>query len=124
MQSLYEEDRIKTLRLTKLTHTAGFPKTLQRHSVPLVCQVFKGQNCRSHDNLAKETVDQRWNDRIHSNGDKLVPHDERQRQIFRDSLERHITIPMDSRLWKRHNSSGVLRCHNNVWVEKWQMLNA
>ena len=40
VQSLYEEDRLTTLRLTKLTHTSVFPKPLQRQSVPLVCQVF------------------------------------------------------------------------------------
>ena len=40
VRALYEEDRNTTLRLTKLTHTAVFPKLLQRQSVPLVCQVF------------------------------------------------------------------------------------
>ena len=39
-RALYEEDRNTTLRLTKLTHTAVFPKPLQRQSVSLVCQVF------------------------------------------------------------------------------------
>ena len=40
VQTLYEEDRMTTVRLTKLTHTSVFPKPLQRQSVPLVCQVF------------------------------------------------------------------------------------
>ena len=40
VEALYNEDRGTTLRLTKLTHTAVFPKPLQRQSVPLVCQVF------------------------------------------------------------------------------------
>ena len=40
IKALYEEDRLTVIRLTKLTHTAVFPKPLQRQSVPLVCQVF------------------------------------------------------------------------------------
>ena len=40
IQKLYEIDRATPIRLTKLTHTAVFPKLLQRQSVPLVCQVF------------------------------------------------------------------------------------
>ena len=38
--ALYDEDKMSPLRLTKLTHTAIFPKPLQRQSVPLVSQVF------------------------------------------------------------------------------------
>lgn len=37
---LYETDSKTPLRMTKLTHTAVFPKVLQRQSVPLVCKVF------------------------------------------------------------------------------------
>lgn len=37
---LYEIDSKTPLRMTKLTHTAVFPKVLQRQSVPLVCNVF------------------------------------------------------------------------------------
>lgn len=37
---LYEIDSKTPLRMTKLTHTAVFPKVLQRQSVPLVCKVF------------------------------------------------------------------------------------
>ena len=40
IRELYEEDRKKLIRLTKLTHTSVFPKPLQRQSIPLVCQVF------------------------------------------------------------------------------------
>ena len=40
IQKLYEIDRATPIRLTKLTHTAVYPKPLQRQSVPLVCQVF------------------------------------------------------------------------------------
>ena len=40
IKSLYEEDRLTPIRLTKITYTAVFPKPLQRQSVPLVCQVF------------------------------------------------------------------------------------
>ena len=40
IQNLYENDRITTIRMTKLTHNSVFPKPLQRQSVPLVCQVF------------------------------------------------------------------------------------
>lgn len=40
IQKVYEIDRATPIRLTKLTHTAVFPKPLQRQSVPLVCQVF------------------------------------------------------------------------------------
>lgn len=40
IRKLYEIDRATPIRLTKLTHTAVFPKRLQRQSVPLVCQVF------------------------------------------------------------------------------------
>ena len=40
IHTLYDEDRKNTLRMTKLTHTAVFPKPLQRLSVPLVCQVL------------------------------------------------------------------------------------
>ena len=43
IQKLYEIDRATPIRLTKLTHTAVFPKPLQRQSVPLVCQVFNGK---------------------------------------------------------------------------------
>ena len=39
IKALYEEDRLTAIRLTKLTHTAVFPKPLQRQSVLLVCQV-------------------------------------------------------------------------------------
>ena len=40
IQKLYEIDRATSIRLTKLTHTAVYPKPLQWQSVPLVCQVF------------------------------------------------------------------------------------
>lgn len=40
IRKVYEIDRATPIRLTKLTHTAVFPKPLQRQSVPLVCQVF------------------------------------------------------------------------------------
>lgn len=40
IRRLYEIDRTTPIRLTKLTHTTVFPKSLQRQSVPLVCQVF------------------------------------------------------------------------------------
>lgn len=38
--NLHEMDSKTPLRMTKLTHTAVFPKVLQRQSVPLVCKVF------------------------------------------------------------------------------------
>ena len=57
VQALYEEDRLTTLRLTKLTHTSVFPKPLQRQSVPLVCQVFHEKNCRGHGQLAEKIDD-------------------------------------------------------------------
>jgi len=40
IRRLYEIDRKTLLRMTKLAHTAVFPKVLQRQSVPLVCKVF------------------------------------------------------------------------------------
>jgi hypothetical protein len=40
IRHLYEADSKTPLRMTKLTHTAVFPKVLQRQSVPLVCKVF------------------------------------------------------------------------------------
>jgi hypothetical protein len=40
IRRLYEIDSKTPLRLTRLTHTAVFPKVLQRQSVPLVCKVF------------------------------------------------------------------------------------
>ena len=47
IQKLYEIDRATPIRLTKLTHTAVFPKPLQRQSVPLVCQVFNDKTVAS-----------------------------------------------------------------------------
>ena len=38
--NLYEEDRKRPIRLTKLTYISVHPKPLQRQSVPLVYQVF------------------------------------------------------------------------------------
>jgi hypothetical protein len=40
IRRLYEIDSKTPLRMTKLTHTAVFPKVLQRQSVPLVCKMF------------------------------------------------------------------------------------
>ena len=40
IRDLYEIDSKTPLRMTKMTHTAVFPKVLQRQSVPLVCKVF------------------------------------------------------------------------------------
>ena len=39
IRNLYLTDKETHLRLTKLTHTAAYPKPLDRQSVPLVCQV-------------------------------------------------------------------------------------
>ena len=56
IQALYEEDKKMPLRLTKLTHTSVFPKPLQRHSVPLVCQVFHEKTIAAFKAL-KGTID-------------------------------------------------------------------
>lgn len=40
IEELYTEDRKNTIRLTKITYTAVYPKPLQRQSVPFVCQIF------------------------------------------------------------------------------------
>ena len=40
IEALYNEDRKNTIRLTKITYTAVYPKPLQRQSVPFVCQIF------------------------------------------------------------------------------------
>ena len=40
IEALYNEDRKNSIRLTKLTYTAVYPKPLQRQSVPFVCQIF------------------------------------------------------------------------------------
>ena len=39
-KSLYIEDRKNSIRLTKITYTAVYPKTLQRQSVPFNCRIF------------------------------------------------------------------------------------
>ena len=56
VQALYEEDRLTTLRLTKLTHTSVFPKPLQRQSVPLVCQVFNDKTVAAMVSLQKKLL--------------------------------------------------------------------
>lgn len=40
IEALYDEDRRNSIRLTKITYTAVYPKPLQRQSVPFVCQIF------------------------------------------------------------------------------------
>ena len=40
LEALYDEDRENSIRLTKITYTAVYPKPLQRQSVPFVCQIF------------------------------------------------------------------------------------
>lgn len=40
LEALYDEDRKNSIRLTKITYTAVYPKPLQRQSVPFVCQIF------------------------------------------------------------------------------------
>ena len=40
IRALYEEDQKLTIRMTKITHTAVYPRPLQRQSVPPVCQFF------------------------------------------------------------------------------------
>ena len=56
VQALYDEDRLTTLRLTKLTHTSVFPKPLQRQSVPLVCQVFHEKTVAAMVTLQKKLM--------------------------------------------------------------------
>ena len=43
--NLYEEDRLNTVRLTKLNYTAVNPKPLQRQSINLVSHVFNDKTC-------------------------------------------------------------------------------
>ena len=40
IRALYEEDQKLTIRMTKITHTAVYPRPFQRQSVPPVCQFF------------------------------------------------------------------------------------
>ena len=40
IEALYNEDRKNSIRLTKITYIAVYPKPLQRQSVPFVCQIF------------------------------------------------------------------------------------
>ena len=42
---LYNSDSSSSVRFTKLTHTAVYPKTLQRQSVALVSKVFNYETC-------------------------------------------------------------------------------
>ena len=43
IEALYIEDRKNSIRLTKITYTAVYPKPLQRQSVPFDCQIFNGK---------------------------------------------------------------------------------
>lgn len=40
IRALYEEDQKLTIRMTKITHTAVYPRPLQRQSVPPLYQFF------------------------------------------------------------------------------------
>ena len=40
IRALYEQDQKLTIRMTKIIHTAVYPRPLQRQSVPPVCQFF------------------------------------------------------------------------------------
>ena len=53
---LYETDSRTPLRMTKLTHTAVFPKVLQRQSVQLVCKVFDDKAVAAFE-AVKETLE-------------------------------------------------------------------
>ena len=61
VKALHDEDRKTSVRLTKLTFTSVYPKTLQRQSVPLVCQVFHDKTVAAFLTMKKKCRPRRRN---------------------------------------------------------------
>ena len=55
IRALYEEDQKLTIRMTKITHTAVYPRPLQRQSVPPLYQFFNEKNSNCIENINKKT---------------------------------------------------------------------
>ena len=56
IDALYIEDRKISIRLTKITYTAVYPKPLQRQSVPFVCQIFNDKTVAALSTLKISSV--------------------------------------------------------------------